>query len=227
MDVLGQTSLHVFARYTNDCSETIPEIGQILVRMGAEIEQRDDRRRTPLLHAVAYNNDCAFRVLYHLGARLDSTDEVGRTVLHIAALYGTLELFDARWGAVSDLHVDPDLENKRGHTAIDELEWRIGLGKLSEEDRIREQVFYASQDLLKDEIKSFYALIDEIRGRHNFPEGRSSRNEDSVKITIPGGWSTDEEETDQGNGKIKEEPRSASHAEESDGDKGYYTVPES
>lgn len=192
------TALHGFALSTSGEDDVDNTVGHLLVTAGGQLEARDNDGDTPLLYAVINNQAQCFRALCRLGARLDVLNKDGCTVLHLAVCFGTWELFTALREAVQDLCVDPDIEDKWGETAMEEFEWRIRFGSLSEQERALDMMIWSDMPPPSDdEIDCFRELIREIREVHNFPEGRSSHQQTSDKVPMPGGWLSDAEETDE------------------------------
>jgi|GEM_PF-551061 len=62
-----------------------------LLAAGADINERNDTRETPLHRAAVYSSVDAIRVLLAKGADIHARDEAGKTVLHRAALFGEIE----------------------------------------------------------------------------------------------------------------------------------------
>ncbi|KAK7755954.1 hypothetical protein SLS62_001896 [Diatrype stigma] len=213
----GMNALHFFAVYTCFDADDVATIGHLLVQAGGQLEARDERRRTPLILAVSCNNVMSFQTLCRLGAKVDVLDADGLTVLHHAARFGTWELFTALREIVSDLCVDPDVtENYHQYTAMQNFEWRISLRELPEEQRTLETLGIFEVPLLsEDEINCFWELIDEIREVHNFPEGRSSRQQTLDKAPMPGAWLSDAEGT---GGESEGEDEASSETSDGSGD---------
>lgn len=230
VDMNGDTALHEFARskfFDTKDTEDIATLAHKLIKAGGQLEQRNYNGNTPLLYAAQSNNAEGFRVLYHLGARLNS-DNGDRTVLHAAAHSGTWGLFTALREAVPNLCVDPDLEDRRGETAVDELEWRIRLMELSEQDRAVETLYCNDVPLLsEEEINCFRELIHEIRVVHNFPKGRPRCRQGAVEVPMPGAWPSKVEEMEEESDDGEVEANIGINDGGGDGDESWETASES
>lgn len=64
--------------------------GEYLLRMGAEIECRDNGDGSPLFEAVRYGNTAILEVLLRHGARVDYINRFGQTVPHIAPSWANI-----------------------------------------------------------------------------------------------------------------------------------------
>lgn len=80
----SDTPLHAAARHTPE-----PDVLDVLVAAGAELEARDGIEQTPLQNAASLGNDLAVLRLCGLGARVDVRDGFGATPLHEAAAQAT------------------------------------------------------------------------------------------------------------------------------------------
>lgn len=231
VDMNGNTALHEFARsdfFDIEDAEDIAALAHRLVKAGGQLEQRNCSGNTPLLCAVWKNNADGIRILYHLGARLNSWDKFDRTVLHRAAFKGTWKLFTALREAVPNLCVDPDLEDRWGETAVDDLEWRIRLMELSEQDRAVETLYCNNVPLLsEEEINCFRELIHEIRVVHNFPKGRPRCRQGAVEVPMPGAWPSKVEETEEESDDGEVEANIGINDGGGDGDESWETASES
>lgn len=169
----------------------------LLVSSGANIEARDILGNTPLVQATVRDNAPLFSALSSLGARFDTTNQVGSTLLHAAAMWATWDLLLALRKVVPSLYVDPDHEDVDGHTALHLLRQRIK--RLGYPISILNQHYHhKTTPITQDEIDCFRQLIAEIRKYHNFPEGRNQRRQDSVEVAgMPGGWASDAEDTSE------------------------------
>eukprot|EP01084_Bolivina_argentea_P152398 265870_1 len=78
----GCTPLHYIVEESNDISAI-----EILITHGALIDIEDNKKRTPLIHAVCtnQNNPTAIRYLLSNGANINHQDDKGWTPLHFAA----------------------------------------------------------------------------------------------------------------------------------------------
>lgn len=230
MDINGNTALHEFARsdfFDAEDAEDIAALAHKLVKAGGQLEQRNYNGNTPLLCAAQSNNAESFRVLYHLGATLNCSSNSDRTVLHRAALKGAWKLFTALREAVPNLCVDPDLEDRWGETAVDELEWRIRLMELSEQDRVIETLNIDVPPLSEDEINCFRELIHEIRVVHNFPKGRPRCRQGAVEVPMPGAWPSKVEEMEEESDDGEVEANIGINDGGGDGDESWETASES
>lgn len=63
-----------------------------LVAKGANVNERDAHRRTPLMRAAEWNRAGSTRALLDAGARINDRDERGETALHTAAGSGHVEV---------------------------------------------------------------------------------------------------------------------------------------
>lgn len=79
LNVLGQTALHIASR-----KGWIDAI-EALIEGGAEVDPLDCFMKTPLLHAADKTDWEVVKMLHKLGARLDSHDQHGWSVLHSAS----------------------------------------------------------------------------------------------------------------------------------------------
>lgn len=83
----GESALHLAARMG------VMEAIKTLVRLGAKIDLKDDRGRTPLMTAVeACQMPQVVELLLDLGANVDIQDKMGMTALDHGAAVGSLEL---------------------------------------------------------------------------------------------------------------------------------------
>lgn len=81
---------------------------ETLLQGGAEIDGKDNRKRTALHRAAENNKVETCRCLLKHGAWLEALDDLGRTPLHMAALSGHLEAskFLLEFGAVADVRTN-------------------------------------------------------------------------------------------------------------------------
>lgn len=63
------------------------ETAKMLIRLGADLEERDDSAMTALMHAAATGNDAMVGLLTDSGAELDAKDQLGRTALIFAIIH--------------------------------------------------------------------------------------------------------------------------------------------
>ncbi|KAJ1609950.1 ankyrin repeat-containing protein [Cryptosporidium canis] len=78
-------------------------ITEILLRYGADINDRDEDEKTPLHYASFRPNSEYVRWLIERGADVNAKDKYGRTPLHISALSGNLEVTRILVGSGSHL----------------------------------------------------------------------------------------------------------------------------
>ena len=193
----GQTALVTSYRSESMKPAVTLEMTLALVSSGANIEARDILGNTPLVQATVRDNAPLFSALSSLGARFDTTNQDGSTLLHAAAMWATWDLLLALRKVVPSLYVDPDLENVNGHTALHWLRQRIKLQEYPN-SILNQRLYRQIPPITQDEIDCFRQLIAEIRKDHNFPEGRNQRRQDSVEVAgMPGGWASDAEDTSE------------------------------
>ena len=86
-----------------------------LLDLGAEVDARNDARRTSIQLAAECGRAEAVKLLAAAGADLDTQDRKGRTPLHRAAYEGHAEAAEALLAAGAD----PNMLNKNGRTAFE------------------------------------------------------------------------------------------------------------
>lgn len=63
------------------------ETAQILIKLGADLEERDDTQMTALMHAAQQGINKMVRLLVQVGTDLDAKDQLGRTALIFAIIH--------------------------------------------------------------------------------------------------------------------------------------------
>lgn len=120
----GGTPLHWLSDIR--CPEnSVESLLRLLLDKGYDLHARDRTGHTPVLQAVTENNATVLRLLVQAGARIDGDlSTTGRNVLHIAALFGGLEILQYLLGLEFKLlHVDTG--NRWGDTPLDAWRWRM------------------------------------------------------------------------------------------------------
>ena len=107
--VYGMTPLHWASRAGS------LECVKLLLDRGADVDTRNDARRTPLQLASERGKAGAIRLLAGAGAELDTQDRKGRTPLHRATYEGHAEAAEALLAAGAD----SNMLNKNGKTAFE------------------------------------------------------------------------------------------------------------
>ena len=105
----GTTTLHVEAGWTDR-----PEIIDLLVKGGADVDARDDKGATPLFSAVLFGNLANAERLVTAGADVNAQDTKGRTPLHVAAKIGSERFV----GYLLSRGAAVDVESKDGRTPL-------------------------------------------------------------------------------------------------------------
>ncbi len=72
-------------------ARSTPEIVELLLKAGADVNQRTDNGETPVMRAACWDRHGTLAVLLNAGARVDDRDSLGNTALHLAAAYGNLD----------------------------------------------------------------------------------------------------------------------------------------
>jgi len=114
-----------------------PEIVQLLLEAGADMEVRDEAGYTPLHLACAHNRPAIARLLIEAGAKPATSNQFGEIPLHWACFYGcadTVRLLLSR-GA------DPDIKDVNGRTAL-----TIALDEFPRSSPNREAILTAFQE---------------------------------------------------------------------------------
>jgi len=100
------------------------EIGEYLLRRGADIHNNSNNNDTPLFESIFHNSHAFLQLLLREGARHTHVNKMGSTILHAAALEADLNtikiLTASRPGAL-----DVDLLDKNGKTALEISRERI------------------------------------------------------------------------------------------------------
>lgn len=118
---LGSAALAVVLQHTSVLEDI--QFSSLAVAFGANVECRTSEGDTPLLSVVRHGNDpeCA-RILIEAGARLDSTDKSGATVLHHAARRGDRDmlkyLLENVPTAIGSLDLLHKMDQQSGTTAL-------------------------------------------------------------------------------------------------------------
>lgn len=87
-DVDMNTPLHLAASLGRD------DMIKVLVKAGAPTETKNWKGWTPLMEAVMQKQSVSAKNLIELGARIDATDPMGRTLLHLAARVDLTEIVE-------------------------------------------------------------------------------------------------------------------------------------
>ncbi|KAJ4123161.1 hypothetical protein NW768_009689 [Fusarium equiseti] len=120
-----------------------------LAARGADIECPTTSYRTALLDAIAYNRLPTVEALVGLGAELNAIDSHERTVLHIAANFGTLEVINELCSAVT----------RSGVETVST--WAVNFeGKTARENYYneRKRLYYGEVGTAEEEEKAFLLL---------------------------------------------------------------------
>jgi len=91
-----------------------PDTAALALRAGADLEGRDDRRRTPLLLAVTEDRLAAARLLVYLGADPDAVDDQQDTPWLVTGVTGSVPMLEVLLPARPDL----TLRNRYGGVSV-------------------------------------------------------------------------------------------------------------
>ena len=97
------------------CNESHPDIVEVLIDAGADIEAKNGCGRSPLLLACEVGKLNAVKLLVEAGARVCATDDQGATCLILAAYFGHTETVRYLVGLPD---VDVNLTANEGETAL-------------------------------------------------------------------------------------------------------------
>ncbi|KAI5849657.1 hypothetical protein DFP73DRAFT_619254 [Morchella snyderi] len=87
-----------------------------LIRLGANLNVRDNGRKTPLHWSAYYCSAKVFGLMLVFGAEFRSLDEYGRTCLHLAAMSGSVEIVDNLLNIMNIAEIN--LKERNGRTAL-------------------------------------------------------------------------------------------------------------
>ena len=110
--VLGSTPLALAATFN------LPIELEALLDCGADINSQDNDGDYPIHNALHYNNERALRVLLNRGANYTRWISTGNSIIHLAAIAGSLNTVDILIAA-NLKNVDPDAKNRQGYTALE------------------------------------------------------------------------------------------------------------
>ena len=112
--IIDIRSLHKSTPLHFAASRGLPEITQLLIERGADINAKDVYERTPLHRAVEYNKTEIVRILIERGAKVDDENIHKRTCLHSAAETGNMEILEI----LVDYGADLDAQDECGETPL-------------------------------------------------------------------------------------------------------------
>jgi ankyrin repeat protein len=102
--------------------------GAYLLEMGADPEIRDINGDTPLFEVVRYDCKEFLELLIRHGVRYGNVNKLGFTVLHVAALYSSIETMDILVSAQMQ-GVDLLAMDLKGRTAEETFQYRVGFSE--------------------------------------------------------------------------------------------------
>lgn len=83
----------------------------------ADMDYPNNDGKTPIMKTIRANKPGMFRALWLNGAGVDLIDLYGQSILHLAGIYSKLEII---WELqMTEIHVNPDLKDDQGRTAVD------------------------------------------------------------------------------------------------------------
>ncbi|KAF5237439.1 hypothetical protein FANTH_10801 [Fusarium anthophilum] len=142
---------------------------EALLKGGADINSRDKHGRAPI-HLASRIPWCngVFALLHKRGARLDLIDNMRRSILHYAAMYGDLDHISylRKHGLTEP---DPDGKDINNQTPLEWLGWRIN----AKQEKLLENM----ERPTKEVTKAFHSLIEEIR-IHRWQNGHGTSYQD-------------------------------------------------
>lgn len=109
----GATVLHVAARYNK------PSVIEFILSLNhaPSIDEPDDNSRTPLMCAAIYGNNSAVKLLLEKGSKVDATNTLGRSALHLAATSERSSTSDVI-KTLQDAGADSNLKDENGLTPL-------------------------------------------------------------------------------------------------------------
>lgn len=128
-----------------------------LVSAGADIDFPNNDGRTPIMKTIRANKPGMFRALWLNGAGVDLIDLHGQSILHLAGMYSKLEII--RELQMTEIHVNPDMKDDQGRTAVDYFRERTNTPRHTlKGDRTKPT---------EQEISDFEALIEKTKERYD------------------------------------------------------------
>lgn len=88
----GWTALHIAACGDPNVPDVNPEIFELVLRHGIDIDARDDLGFTALHTTAVINKKAAVKLLINLGANVEARDNTGRTPLIRVCIEGFVEI---------------------------------------------------------------------------------------------------------------------------------------
>ncbi|KAF5659390.1 hypothetical protein FCIRC_12532 [Fusarium circinatum] len=142
---------------------------EVLLKGGDDIDSRDKHGRAPinLSSCIPWCNG-VFALLHKRGARLDLIDNMRRSILHYAAMYGDLDhvSYLRKHGLTEP---DPDGKDINNQTPLDLLLWRVN----TKQKKLGKNMKRSTGEV----IKAFNSLIKEIR-IHRWQDGHGTSYQD-------------------------------------------------
>lgn len=113
-----QQPIFVAARLEIDkaAQQQMTGIIQALLDAGSDVNQRDERGKTPLFHAVITGNAQTIETLLNNGADLNAVDNDGNTALFWVQTYG--EEYTTVWNLLLQRGIAVNQQNRKGKTAL-------------------------------------------------------------------------------------------------------------
>lgn len=106
----GVSPLHCAGRSNN------VHMATHLIRLGANLDARDNSRKTPLHWSAYHCSTETFKLMLVSGAEFRSPDEYGRTSLHLAGMAGSMEIVTALLRVMNVAEIN--LKERGGRTAL-------------------------------------------------------------------------------------------------------------
>ena len=91
--------------------ENRPDIAELLIQQGADVNASDNYGQTALMYATKYDKIDLVKLLISLKVYVDQEDHFGQTALIIASRFGYLEMVKLLISSGADVNV-PDLNKK-------------------------------------------------------------------------------------------------------------------